>query len=97
MSNRSDNIRSKLMPNGNIRFYQADKPDKRCVSELQITDPNNISVTVTTAHGGGMLSNISDIQAVRKFRTDEMRERRRLHGDKGDPPPMAFATPSQAY
>ena len=30
-----------------------------------------------------MLSNISDIQAVRKFRTDEMRERRRLHGDKG--------------
>jgi hypothetical protein len=26
----------------------------------------------------------TDIQAVRKFRTDEMRERRRLHGDKGE-------------
>lgn len=53
MSNRSDNIRSKMMPNGNIRFYRNDRRDKPAVSELQITDPNNISVTVTTAHGGG--------------------------------------------
>jgi hypothetical protein len=37
---------SKVMPNGNIRAYQADKPDKRGVSELQFTNPENESPTV---------------------------------------------------
>ena len=34
------------MPNGNIRAYQADKPDKRGVSEVQFTNPENESPTV---------------------------------------------------
>ena len=34
------------MPNGNIRAYQADKPDKSGVSELQFTNPENESPTV---------------------------------------------------
>lgn len=46
MSRRSDNITFKMMPNGNIRAYQADKPDKCGVSELQITDARNEAPTV---------------------------------------------------
>ena len=46
MSRRSENIAFKVMPNGNIRAYQADKPDKRGVSELQFTNPENESPTV---------------------------------------------------
>lgn len=43
---RSENIAFKMMPNGNIRAYQKDKPDKSGVSELQITDPRNEAPTV---------------------------------------------------
>ena len=50
MSNRSDNIRFKTMPNGNIRAYQGDTDDKRGVSELQFTNPLNPSPTVTTTN-----------------------------------------------
>ena len=50
MSNRSDNIRFKTMPNGNIRAYQGDTDDKRGVSELQFTNPINPSPTVTTTN-----------------------------------------------
>lgn len=46
MSRRSENIAFKMMPNGNIRAYQADTPDKSGVSELQFTDPRNESPTV---------------------------------------------------
>jgi DNA (cytosine-5)-methyltransferase 1 len=46
MSRRSENIAFKVMPNGNIRAYQADKPDKSGVSELQFTNPENESPTV---------------------------------------------------
>lgn len=46
MSRRSKNIAFKVMPNGNIRAYQADKKDKRGVSELQFTNPQNESPTV---------------------------------------------------
>ena len=46
MSNRSDNIRFKTMPNGNIRAYQGDTDDKRGVSELQFTNPLNPSPTI---------------------------------------------------
>lgn len=50
MSTRSDNIRFKTMPNGNIRAYQGDTDDKRGVSELQFTNPLNPSPTVTTTN-----------------------------------------------
>lgn len=46
MSRRSENIAFKVMLNGNIRAYQADKPDKSGVSELQFTNPENESPTV---------------------------------------------------
>lgn len=43
---RSEHVAFKTMPNGDIRAYQDDTPDKRGVSELMITDPRNISPTV---------------------------------------------------
>lgn len=46
---RQQSILWKFMPNGNIRFYQ-DTPDKRGVSEMQINNPKNDAMTVTTAH-----------------------------------------------
>jgi len=49
MSRRSDNIRFKRMPNGDIRCFQGDTFDKRGVAEWQITNPRNESPTVTTA------------------------------------------------
>jgi hypothetical protein len=48
MSNRGDHILFKMMPNGNIRAFQGDTKDKRGVSELQFTDINNESPTVTS-------------------------------------------------
>lgn len=48
MSKRSEHIAYKLMPNGNIRAFQSDTKDKRGVGELQITDINNESPTVTS-------------------------------------------------
>jgi len=48
MSQRADFIRFKKMPNGNIRAYQSDTPDKRGVSELQLTNIKNPAPTVTT-------------------------------------------------
>lgn len=47
---RQDSIAFKEMPNGNIRAYDASTPDKRGVSELQITNADNIAPTVTTSH-----------------------------------------------
>jgi len=49
MRKRSENIAFKLMPDGNIRAYQSDTPDKRGVSELQITDIRNESPTVISS------------------------------------------------
>lgn len=49
MSNRSEHIAFKLMPNGNIRAFQSDTSDKRGVSELQITDIRNESPAVISA------------------------------------------------
>ena len=46
---RSEHIAFKIMSNGNIRGYQDDKADKRGVSELQITNPANVSPTVIGA------------------------------------------------
>lgn len=37
------------MPNGNVRAYRANTPDKAGVSELQITWEHNITPTVTTS------------------------------------------------
>jgi hypothetical protein len=48
MGDRQENIRFKVMPNGNIRAFQADTYDKRGVSELMITNPRNESPTLTT-------------------------------------------------
>lgn len=50
MSKRSDSIRFKVMPNGNIRAYQSGTDDKRGVGEMQITNPKNTGPTVITAH-----------------------------------------------
>ena len=50
MSDRQEYIRFKVMPNGNIRAYQANTFDKRGVSELQITNPRNESPTVITGN-----------------------------------------------
>lgn len=36
----------KLMPNGNIRGFQSNKADKAGVSELQITNPDNVAPSV---------------------------------------------------
>lgn len=47
---RQDSIAFKEMPNGDIRAYDASTPDKRGVSELQITNADNIAPTVTTSH-----------------------------------------------
>lgn len=44
------NIAYKVMPNGNIRAYNPDTEDKQGVSELQITDTNNVSPTLTSAN-----------------------------------------------
>lgn len=48
MSRRDENIRFKVIPNGNIRAYQSDTYDKRGVSEMQITHPKNCAPTLTT-------------------------------------------------
>lgn len=48
MRDRQDAIRFKVMPNGNIRAYQSDTYDKRGVSEMQITNPKNVSPTLIT-------------------------------------------------
>lgn len=46
---RKEHIAFKMMPNGNIRAYQSDTPDKRGVSELQITDIRNESPTIISS------------------------------------------------
>ena len=60
MSNRSDSITLKMMPNGNVRAYRANTPDKAGVSELQITWEHNIAPTVTTTHGAGYVMQYED-------------------------------------
>lgn len=47
-SRRCDRIAVKVMPNGNIRCYDSGTDDKRGISELQITNPDNVSPTVTS-------------------------------------------------
>lgn len=47
---RKDNIKYKIMPNGNIRAYNGSTLDKRGISEWQITNPENESPTITTSH-----------------------------------------------
>lgn len=49
MSRRSEHIAFKLMPDGNIRAYQDDTEDKRGVSELMITNPENVSPTIISS------------------------------------------------
>lgn len=46
VSDRQANIKAKVMPNGDIRCYQ-DIPGKPGISEMQYTNPNNESPTVT--------------------------------------------------
>lgn len=46
---RQSRIRSKVMPNGNIRFYQDDE-SKSGISEMQIIHSDNECPTITTAH-----------------------------------------------
>lgn len=48
------------MPNGNVRAYRANTPDKAGVSELQITWEHNIAPTVTTTHGAGYVMQYED-------------------------------------
>ena len=60
MSRRSENIAFKVMPNGNIRAYQADKPDKSGVSELQFTNPENESPTVIIGNTIKVIENMAD-------------------------------------
>lgn len=48
-SERGSRLRSKVMPNGNIRCYQDDAA-KSGISELQIINAENVCPTVTTAH-----------------------------------------------
>ena len=50
MSRRSDNLRFKVMPNGDIRAFQSDTFDKRGVSEWMLTNPKNQSPTVITGN-----------------------------------------------
>ena len=50
MSRRSDSLRFKTMPNGDIRAYQSDTYDKRGVSEWMLTNPKNPSPTVITGN-----------------------------------------------
>lgn len=49
-STRQERISYKEMPNGNIRAYDPTTADKRGVSEMQITDPENEAPTLTCAH-----------------------------------------------
>ena len=46
MSDRSEHVAFKLMPDGDIRAYQSNTADKRGISELQITNPKNVAPTV---------------------------------------------------
>ena len=48
-SDRRGRLRSKVLPNGNIRCFQDDAA-KSGISELQIINPENVCPTVTTAH-----------------------------------------------
>ena len=65
MSRRSENIAFKVMPNGNIRAYQADKPDKSGVSELQFTNPENESPTVIIGNTIKVIeTNMADQNAI---------------------------------
>lgn len=49
MKKRCDSIAFKLMPDGNIRGYRSNKPDKPGATEWQITDPDNPSPTLISA------------------------------------------------
>ena len=52
------------MPNGNIRAYQADKPDTSGVSELQFTNPENESPTVIIGNTIKVIENMADKNAI---------------------------------
>ena len=47
-SERQSRIKTKKMPNGNIRFFQDDER-KSAISELQLQNPENEAQTITTA------------------------------------------------
>ena len=64
MSRRSENIAFKVMPNGNIRAYQADKPDKSGVSELQFTNPENESPTVIIGNTIKVIETMADQNTI---------------------------------
>ena len=64
MSRRSENIAFKMMPNGNIRAYQADKPDKSGVSELQFTNPENESPTVIIGNTIKVIESMADQNTI---------------------------------
>ena len=64
MSRRSENIAFKVMPNGNIRAYQADKPDKSGVSELQFTNPENESPTVIIGNTIKVIETMAEQNAI---------------------------------
>ena len=64
MSRRSENIAFKVMPNGNIRAYQADKPDKSGASELQFSNPENESPTVIIGNTIKVIESMADQNAI---------------------------------
>lgn len=45
-------VRFKVMPDRNIRAYQANSDDKAGVPEWMITSPGNPSATITTTNTG---------------------------------------------
>lgn len=47
---RASSIKFKLMPDGHIRAFQANTPDLRGISEMQIYPPHAVSPTITVAH-----------------------------------------------
>lgn len=44
------NVMFKVMPDGNIRGFRAEREDLAGAAEWVITAPYNISTTITTAH-----------------------------------------------
>lgn len=76
-SKRQESIKTKVMPNGDIRCYR-DIPGKPGVSELQFTHPNNESPTVTCE------AQVKVIEGIRIRRLTERELYRLMDVDEGD-------------
>lgn len=68
---RQENIRCKVMPNGNIRFF--DQRDMKGCGELQIQNPRNVAATIITAHEPKIIEPV--IAASRGRNTDNPSDR----------------------